>query len=111
MEREENDFAGYLDREKTGWAMERKRPVITYGNGAVKAGQTVQMRDFFTAEDADGNAAAITILRAEDAAGRELDVWDGRICFGQQGKYRLWVRATDRHCAQTEKVFCIPVKK
>lgn len=105
------EYSEYLDAKETKTAMERERPSLFYRNLPVSAGEKLQMQDYFEAEDAEGGPADIEVVKAEDPSGQELAVEDGNIQFGEQGIYRIWVKATDRYCGVTQRLFCIPVMR
>lgn len=105
----QKNFSEYKDSEETKRAMERKRPVITYKNVTLQAGEKVSVEDCFFAEDIDGNPAKIQWVKVENLIGEEVKIQDGKIQFTGQGIYRVWVKATDLNCGVTESVFEIPV--
>lgn len=105
----QKEYSEYLDASETKRAMERERPSLSYKNLTVSAGEKLQMKDYFEAEDAEGNPADIEIIRAEGPSGEEISVEDGIIQFGEQGIYRIWVKATDSYCGVTQRTLYIPV--
>lgn len=107
----QKEFERYKDASETSQAMERKRPVITYQNVVVQAGEKKFMEDCFTAIDVNGNPAKLELTRAENFKGEEIEIENGNIQFAGQGIYRIWVKATDAYCGVTERVFSIPVIK
>lgn len=105
----EKEYETYQDAKEIAQFIERKRPVITWRNVKVKLGSEAEAEDLFMAEDAEGNAAEIRVIKVEAPDKTEVFTEHNKIKFTKTGVYEIWVKATDDSCVVSQKLFYIPV--
>lgn len=105
----EKEYAPYQDAAEVSRIMGRKPPVITWKGVKVSLGSETAAENLFMAKDADGNAAGIRVIKVETPDKREAVSQNNKIKFTKPGVYGIWVRATDKSCVVSQKLFYIPV--